>query len=92
MAENGRSSVFADDAVEKVGRLARMLDALGEHPLLRGNLALQPRAARFAAGELDASPLFEAYPEIAERANRNPVALRKLNGIRTAIERGILEP
>ena len=69
------------DAVPVLEELARPADAAEEE-----------FAARFAAGELDASPLFEAYPEIAERANRSPAALHKLNGIRTAIERGILEP
>ena len=69
------------DAVPVLEELARPADAAEEE-----------FAARFAAGELDASPLFEAYPEIAEQANRNPAALHKLNGIRTAIERGILEP
>lgn len=46
--------------------------------------------ARLAAGELDVGLLFGCYPEIAERAARNPTALHKLEGIRTAIERGII--
>ena len=47
-------------------------------------------AANLASGDLDARLLFGAYPDVAERAQRNPAALHKLSGIRTAIERGVL--
>ena len=39
MADRGSNMVF-DDVVEKVGRLASVLESMGEHPRLRGNLAL----------------------------------------------------
>lgn len=43
-----------------------------------------------AKGDLDTSILFPDRPEIAARAARNPVALHKLNNIRSAISRGLL--
>ena len=47
-------------------------------------------AARLAVGEFDVGLLFRDYPVIAERAARNQAALNKLEGIRTAIEHGIV--
>ena len=47
-------------------------------------------AARLAKGELDTDLLFGDHPDLSARAARNPVALHKLNGIRTAIKQGIL--
>ena len=45
---------------------------------------------KLAKGELDTDLLFGEYPDIACHAARNPVALHKINGIKVAIERGIL--
>lgn len=47
-------------------------------------------SAAFARGELDTSTLFPDWPDIANRAARNPVALHKLNNIRSAIARGLI--
>ena len=68
-----------DDAIPVLAELARPADADEEE-----------FAARLAAGVLDVGLLFGNYPEIAERAARNPAALHKLEGIRTAIKRGII--
>ena len=68
-----------DSAIPVLAEFARPADA-----------AEEGFAARLAAGELDADLLFGDYPEIAERASRNPAAIHKLEGIRTAIERGII--
>ena len=40
MADYSCGMVFADDVVEKVSRLAGVLESMGEHPRLRGNIAL----------------------------------------------------
>lgn len=48
-------------------------------------------ADRLARGSLNADRLFDEWPDVAKRVALNPVALHKVEGIRTAIKRGIID-
>ena len=79
-----------------------MLESIADHPLLDGALPVLEKcvravdvaeeefAAKLAAGVFEPGLLFDGHRDMAERAAQNPVALHKLNGIRTAIESGLI--